>query len=154
MKNLQMPHSYISVSEEELRSISGGGPLGDALDLFFSNLHLDDLFFSGGLISLSFTFVPMLLFNVVKTGFNFVVSAYDTIADLFHFSHEERDMVQYISDQQQRREAEKEQEQAQSGFLNFSSSIKHSKKRICKILQMRFCFQITFTAPCSRRRRM
>ena len=88
MKNLQMPHSYISVSEEELRSISGGGPLGDALDLFFSNLRLDDLFFSGGLISLSFTFVPMLLFNVVKTGFNFVVSAYDTIADLFHFSHE------------------------------------------------------------------
>ena len=64
MKNLQMPHSYISVSEEELRSISGGGPLGDALDLFFSNLRLDDLFFSGGLISLSFTFVPMLLFNV------------------------------------------------------------------------------------------
>ena len=44
----------------------------------------------------------MLLFNVVKTGFNFVVSAYDTIADLFHFSHEERDMVQYISDQQRR----------------------------------------------------
>ena len=60
MKNLQMPHSYISVSEEELRSISGGGPLGDALDLFFSNLRLDDLFFCGGLISLSFTFVPML----------------------------------------------------------------------------------------------
>ena len=68
-------------------------------------------FFSGGLISLSFTFVPMLLFNVVKTGFNFVVSAYDTIADLFHFSHEERDMVQYISDQQRR---EEEKEQAQS----------------------------------------
>ena len=104
MKNLQMPHSYISVSEEELRSISGGGPLGDALDLFFS----------GGLISLSFTFVPMLLFNVVKTGFNFVVSAYDTIADLFHFSHEERDMVQYISDQQ-RREEEKEQAQSAPG---------------------------------------
>ena len=108
------PHSYISVSEEELRSISGGGPLGDALDLFFSNLRLDDLFFSGGLISLSFTFVPMLLFNVVKTGFNFVVSAYDTIADLFHFSHEERDMVQYISDQQ-RREEEKEQAQSAPG---------------------------------------
>ena len=114
MKNLQMPHSYISVSEEELRSISGGGPLGDALDLFFSNLRLDDLFFSGGLISLSFTFVPMLLFNVVKTGFNFVVSAYDTIADLFHFSHEERDMVQYNSDQQ-RREEEKEQAQSAPG---------------------------------------
>ena len=57
----------------------------------------------------------MLLFNVVKTGFNFVVSAYDTIADLFHFSHEERDMVQYISEQQQRREEEKEQAQSAPG---------------------------------------
>ena len=48
MKNLQMPHSYASVPEEELYSISGGGPLGDALDLFFNNLRLDDFFFSGG----------------------------------------------------------------------------------------------------------
>ena len=90
MKNLQMPHSYASVPEEELYSIVGGGPLGDALDLFFNNLRLDDFFFSGGLISFSFTFVPLLLFNVVKTGFNFVVGAYDTISDLFHFSREER----------------------------------------------------------------
>ena len=122
MKNLQMPHSYISVSEEELRSISGGGPLGDALDLFFSNLRLDDLFFSGGLISLSFTFVPMLLFNVVKPG--------------------------------RRERAGSVRSRPETGFLNLPSSIKHSKKRICKILQMRFCFQIAFTAPCSRRRRM
>ena len=115
MKNLQMPHSYISVSEEELRSISGGGPLGDALDLFFSNLRLDDLFFSGGLISLSFTFVPMLLFNVVKTGFNFVVGAYDTLSNMFHFSREEKEMVEYLSDQQQR----KQQAQNQTnGFLS------------------------------------
>ena len=35
MKNLQMPHSYISVSEEELRSISGGGPLGERLGHFY-----------------------------------------------------------------------------------------------------------------------
>ena len=55
MKNLQMPHSYASVPEEELYSISGGGPLGDALDLFFNNLRLDDIFFGGGLISFSFT---------------------------------------------------------------------------------------------------
>ena len=58
MKNLQMPHSYASVPEEELCSISGGGPLGDALDLFFSNLRLDDIFFGGGLISFSFTCSP------------------------------------------------------------------------------------------------
>ena len=114
MKNLQMPHSYISVSEEELRSISGGGPLGDALDLFFSNLRLDDIFFGGGLISFSFTFVPLLLFNVVKTGFNFVVGAYDTLSNLFHFSREEKEMVEYLSDQQ-RREEEKEQAQSAPG---------------------------------------
>ena len=74
MKNLQMPHSYASVpGRGAVHSISGGGPLGDALDLFFNNLRLDDFFFGGGLISFSFTFVPLLLFNVVKTGFNFVV---------------------------------------------------------------------------------
>ena len=100
MKELQLPHACTFVSEEELYSISGGGPLGDALDLFFSNLRLDDFFFGGGLISFSFTFVPLLLFNVVKTGFNFVVGAYDTISDLFHFSREEKEMVEYISDQQ------------------------------------------------------
>ena len=90
--------------EEELYSIVGGGPLGDALDLFFNNLRLDDFFFSGGLISFSFTFVPLLLFNVVKTGFNFVVGAYDTISNLFHFSREEKEMVEYLSDQQQRKQ--------------------------------------------------
>lgn len=104
MKNLQMPHSYASVPEEELYSISGGGPLGDALDLFFNNLRLDDIFFGGGLISFSFTFVPLLLFNVVKTGFNFVVGAYDTLSNLFHFSREEKEMVEYLSDQQQRKQ--------------------------------------------------
>ena len=108
MKNLQMPHSYASVPEEELYSIVGGGPLGDALDLFFSNLRLHDLF------SFSFTFVPLLLFNVVKAGFNFVVGAYDTISNLFHFSREEKEMVEYLSDQQQR----KQQAQNQTnGFL-------------------------------------
>ena len=114
MKNLQMPCSYALIPQEEQREVTGGGEFGDALNSFFNNLHLHDFFFGGGLISFSFTFVPMLLFNVVKTGFNFVVSAYDTIADLFHFSHEERDMVQYISDQQ-RREEEKEQAQSASG---------------------------------------
>ena len=104
MKELQLPHACTFVSEEELYSISGGGPLGDALDLFFNNLRLDDFFFGGGLISFSFTFVPLLLFNVVKTGFNFVVGAYDTISNLFHFSREEKEMVEYLSDQQQRKQ--------------------------------------------------
>ena len=115
MKDLQLPHTYAFVSEEEQCSISGGGPLGDALDQFFTNLHLDDFFFGGGLISFSFTFVPMLLFNVVKTGFKFMTGAYDSFAKLFHFSHEEEAMVQFINDQQQRREDQQQgQPQVQS----------------------------------------
>ena len=114
MKKLQLPASYAALSPEEQRTAFGGSEFGDAVGSFFDNLHFGDFFWEGGLLSFPFTFVPMLLFNVVKTGFNFVVSAYDTIADLFHFSHEERDMVQYISDQQ-RREEEKEQAQSAPG---------------------------------------
>ena len=114
MKKLQLPASYAALSPEEQRTAFGGSEFGDAVGSFFDNLHFGDFFWEGGLLSFSFTFVPMLLFNVVKTGFDFVVSAYDTIADLFHFSHEERDMVQYISDQQ-RREEEKEQAQSAPG---------------------------------------
>lgn len=112
MKDLQMPHTYSVVSEQEQRVISGGGPLGDALDLFFTNLHLDDFSFGGGLISFSFTFVPLLLFNVVKVGFRVLNGAYDSFAKLFHFSHEEEAMVQYINEQQQR----KQQTQSASGL--------------------------------------
>lgn len=104
MKELQLPHACTFVSEEELRTISGGGPLVDALDLFFANLHLDDFFFGGGLISFSFTFVPTLLLNVVKTGFKFMTGAYDSFAKLFHFSHEEEAMVQFINQQQRKEE--------------------------------------------------
>ena len=114
MKELRLPHACTFVSEEEQRAISGGGPLVDALDLFFANLHLDDFFFGGGLISFSFTFVPMLLFNVVKTGFNFLNGAYDSIAERFHFSHEEQAMVQFINEQQQRKEEQQQQPQTQS----------------------------------------
>lgn len=106
MKNLQMPHSYISVSEEELRSISGGGPLGDALDLFFSNLRLDDLFFSGGLISLSFTFVPMLLFNVVRTGYRVAEKLYDSFVARTGRSDETLNALQNYTDaMRQKKEA-------------------------------------------------
>ena len=104
MKNLQMPRSYISVSEEELRSISGGGPLGDALDLFFSNLRLDDLFFSGGLISLSFTFVPMLFFRMIKVGVQTGIKLYQQFARLLGVTSEAATTtVQYLDSIQQQR---------------------------------------------------
>lgn len=48
MENLRMPASYAMLPEEELPEIFGGGELGDALDSFTDNLHLDDFFFQGG----------------------------------------------------------------------------------------------------------
>lgn len=97
MKDLHMPHSYAAISETEQSHISGGGPLGDALDAFFGSLHMDDLFFGGGLISFSVSFVPMLLFNVVKTGFNFAMDLYNRFSDRIHLSTEGSEMMQFIS---------------------------------------------------------
>ena len=45
MENLRMPASYATLPEEELPEIFGGGELGDALDSFTDNLHLDALAF-------------------------------------------------------------------------------------------------------------
>ncbi len=115
MKDLRMPRTYTLVPEEEQSSISGGGPLGDALNLFFHNLHLDDFSFGGSLISFSFTFVPLLLFNVVKTGFKILNGAYDSFAEMFHFSHEEEAMVQFINEQQQRKQQGELQTQSVPG---------------------------------------
>ena len=97
MKDLRMPHSYAAISETEQSHISGGGPLGDALNAFFDNLQMDDLFFGGGLISFSVSFVPMLLLNVVKTAFNFGMDLYNRFSDRIHFSKEGSELMQFIS---------------------------------------------------------
>lgn len=94
MRELQLPSSYAILPEEEQRMISGGGELGDALDSFFEHLHLDDLFFGSGLISFSISFVPMLLFNVVKTGVSFAFRVYDELSGFFGFSNETVDAIQ------------------------------------------------------------
>ena len=68
MKKLQLPSSYAALSPEEQCAAFGGSEFGDAVGSFFDNLHFNDFFWNGGLISFSFTFVPMLLFRVIKTG--------------------------------------------------------------------------------------
>ena len=62
MKRIQMPSSYAVVTEEEKELLGGGGAFRDAWN--------NDFFFRGGLLSLSISFIPMLLFNVVKAGFH------------------------------------------------------------------------------------
>ena len=44
----------------------------DAWTSFTDHLRFTDFFFRGGLLSLSISFIPKLLFNVVKAGFNAV----------------------------------------------------------------------------------
>ena len=68
MKKLQLPSSYAALSPEEQRTAFGGGEFGDAVSSFFDNLHFGDFFWEGGLISFSFTFVPLLLFRMIKAG--------------------------------------------------------------------------------------
>ena len=68
MKKLQLPSSYAALSPEEQRAAFGGSEFGNAVGSFFDSLHFNDFFWDGGLISFSFTFVPMLLFRMIKAG--------------------------------------------------------------------------------------
>lgn len=85
MENLRMPASYATLPEEELPEIFGGGELGDALDSFTDNLHLDDFFLQGGILSISISFVPLLLFNVVASGYRFVENIYKNLSNWFGY---------------------------------------------------------------------
>lgn len=88
MKKLQLPSSYAALSPEEQRTAFGGGEFGDAVSSFFDNLHLDDFFWEGGLISFSFTFVPMLLFRMVKAGVQTGIKFYQQISRFLGITNE------------------------------------------------------------------
>jgi len=86
MKELYLPASYASLSEAERRAIDGGGELKDAAGGFFDNVHLDDFSLHRSFISVSFTFVPFLLFNLVKVGFGVIQTVSGNINTLFKLS--------------------------------------------------------------------
>lgn len=99
MEKLRMPASYATLPEEELPEIVGGGELGNAWNTFTDNLHLDDFFFQGGIISLSISFVPMLLFNVLVSGYQFVSNIYSNLSDWFGFHDDTFSAVQSYTDE-------------------------------------------------------
>ena len=106
MKKLQLPSSYAVLSEEEQRTVSGGGELKDSLDEFFGSLHLYDFTMGGGLISFSITFVPMLLFNVVRTGYRVAEKLYDSFVARTGRSDETLNALQSYTDaMRQKKEA-------------------------------------------------
>lgn len=83
MGNLNFPASYAAISEADQRSVTGGNEFSDALGDFFENIQFDNFFWGTSLITISFTFVPLLLFNVVKTGYFFVKDVSNSLLSLF-----------------------------------------------------------------------
>lgn len=105
MEYLRMPASCAMIPEEEQAEIIGGGELQDAWTSFTDHLHFDDIFYQGGLISISISFVPMLLFKVVKAGFDFAGTVYDNLSYWFGFHDETFTAVQdYTDELRQKRE--------------------------------------------------
>ena len=88
MKKLQLPSSYVALSPEEQRAAFGGGEFGDAVGSFFDNLHFNDFFWGSGLISFSFTFVPLLLFRMVKVGIQTGIRLSQQISRLLGITNE------------------------------------------------------------------
>ena len=99
MKKLQLPSSYAALSPEEQCAAFGGSEFGDAVGSFFDNLHLNDFFWNGGLISFSFTFVPMLLFNVIRTGYRAAETIYNKLSARYGYQDETLTAFQQYTDE-------------------------------------------------------
>ena len=106
MKKLQLPSSYAALSPEEQRAAIGGGEFGDAVGSFFDNLHLNDFFWNGGLISFSFTFVPMLLFRMIKTGVQTGIKISQQLGRLLGITREATVTAAQYLDHAQRKDAQ------------------------------------------------
>lgn len=98
MRSLSMPACYACLSEAEQREVYGGGEFRTAWDSFTANLHFGDFVFGGGLLSFSVSFVPMLLFNVVRIGFRMAGSLYRKAGELFGYQDETLTALQTYSD--------------------------------------------------------
>lgn len=71
---------------------------------FFDNLHFGDFFWEGGLLSFSFTFVPMLFFRMIKVGVQTGIKLYQQFARLLGVTSEAATTtVQYLDSIQQQR---------------------------------------------------
>ena len=106
MKKLQLPSSYAALSPEEQRAAFGGGEFGDAVSSFFNSLHFNDFFWDSGLISFSFTFVPLLLFRMIKAGIQTGIKLSQQIARLLGITRETTVTAARYLDSAQHRDAQ------------------------------------------------
>lgn len=103
MKKLQMPSSYAVLTAKEQQELCGGSEFKDSVDSFFGNLHMDDFFFGGDLVSFSVTFVPMLLFRMVKLGVQTGITIYQELTRLMGLTTKAAsNTAQMLSNEQQR----------------------------------------------------
>ena len=92
MENLRMPASYATLPEEELPEIFGGGELGDALDR---------------ILSISISFVPLLLFNVVVSGYRFVENIYKNLSNWFGYHDDTFSAVSNFTDEMRQKQQQR-----------------------------------------------
>lgn len=106
MKYLCLPASYARLSEKEACETIGGGDFRTAWDDFTDHLQFGDFVMGGGLLSFSITFVPMLLFNVVRTGYRVAEKLYDSFVARTGRSDETLNALQNYTDaMRQKKEA-------------------------------------------------
>ena len=106
MKHLCFPASYARLSEEEQCETIGGGDLRSAWSTFTDNLHFGDFSMGSGLLTFSISFVPMLLFNVVRTGYRVAEKLYDSFVARTGRSDETLNALQNYTDaMRQKKEA-------------------------------------------------
>lgn len=105
MKKLQLPSSYAALSPAEQRTAFGGSEFGNAVGSFFDNLHLNDFFWGSGLISFSFTFVPMLFFRMIKAGVQTGVKLYQQISRLLGITSDAATATALYLDSAQQRDS-------------------------------------------------
>ena len=107
MKHLCLPASYAFLSEKEQRETVGGSEFRNAWNTFTDNLHFGDFVMGGGLLSFSISFVPLLLLNVVRTGYRVAEGIYDSFVARTGRSDETLTAFQNYTDAMRQKKEEK-----------------------------------------------
>ena len=103
MKKQQLPSSYTALSPEEQRAAFGGSEFGDAVGSLLDKLQVNEFCCTGVLTAVSFTFVLILLFRVIKTGVQTGIKLSQQIGRLLGITRETAvTAVQYLDNVQQR----------------------------------------------------
>ena len=68
---------------------------------------LDDFFLQGGILSISISFVPLLLFNVVVSGYRFVENIYKNLSNWFGYHDDTFSAVSSFTDEMRQKQQQR-----------------------------------------------